>query len=132
MRTAVAVLAGASVVLVPMGVHAANPKCPTYFTTAVVHTVGDHVRGKACFRDSTDNWQFQDTYADGMGVNLRIPYDGNPGTAARWINDSDGSNNGWIVVYSDYVDNKTIFPAVCSIDFETGNNYGCTVRTMLS
>lgn len=50
---------------------AANPACSSGFVTSVVHvTADDHFRGKACYKEATDNWQFQDTYADGWSINF--------------------------------------------------------------
>ena len=105
---------------------AANPPCTSGFATAVVHTQGDdHFRGKACYKESTDNWQYQDTYADDWSAILTYPNDSLSGynTAV----DSNGSNNGWRTAYSSYPEGRKLSVGMCGYDFSANVDHGCTV-----
>lgn len=124
----VAVLAATAAVSVPAGpARAENPACPSSFAPAIVHVLGDHVRAKVCFRAATDNWRFQDTYSDGHGALFRPP--SNDLSRRLWLEDTDGANNGWRAHNSAYA-RGGITAGVCTMDFGTGVNHGCTTATI--
>ncbi|WP_377321787.1 hypothetical protein ACFJIY_21290 [Pimelobacter simplex] len=108
---------------------AENPACPANFAPVIVHLLGDHVRAKVCYRSDTDNWRFQDTYGDGHGALFRPP--SNDLARRLWLEDADGANNGWMTRNSDYP-RTTITAGICTMDFETGVNYGCTSATIVT
>lgn len=107
-----------------------NPACPSYFSPAVVHILGDHVRAKVCYRAEFDNWRYQDTHADGRGALFRPQ--SNDLQRRLWLEDADGANNGWRSHNSEYPENRSLVPGICTMEFETGVNYGCTTSTVVS
>ena len=106
-----------------------NPPCPTYFATAVINVQGDHFRGKACYRESTDNWQFQDTYADTQSTEFRYPENDLSGLDYGY--DTNGANNGWNTKYSEYPENRELAPQVCAYNKSTWVYYGCTSTSVM-
>lgn len=107
---------------------AANPTCPSGYTTAVVHTAGtENFRAKACYGESGDNWKFQDTYADGWSAEFKYPKNSLSGTnVAR---DTNGWNNSWITLDSEYPEDRSIGVTLCSVDYSANVIHGCTARS---
>lgn len=111
LRLAWSTLIGAWAAVVPSTAHAANPACPSGYTVAVIQTVGNHVRSKACYRESSDDWVFQDTYTDSYGATLAIP--SNDQSYKRYFDDRNGANNGWIRVDSEYTEDVNMIAGLC-------------------
>lgn len=111
---ALATVAGFVGVVVPSPAQAANPACPSGYAVAVIQTVGDHVRSKACYREATDDWVFQDTYADGYGTLFNVP--SNDQSYNRNFDDKNGANNGWIKVDSEYKEDVQMVASLCLVD----------------
>lgn len=110
---------------------AANPTCPSGYSTAVVHTAGtENFRAKACYGESGDNWKFQDTYADGWSAEFSYPK--NSLSGSNVARDTNGWNNSWITLDSEYPENQPLSVTLCSIDYSAGVIHGCTARSGIS
>ena len=108
---------------------AANPSCDSGFVAVVVHVTGDSeaFRAKACFRESTDNWEFQDTYVDGWSAVFNYPNNALTAQLRAW--DSDGANNGWNKLNMEYPEGRNMTISLCSHDRDAGVSHGCTARS---
>ena len=121
-------LAVGSLVGVASPVHAENPACDPGFVAVVVHVAGgsEAFRAKACFRESTDNWEFQDTHADGWSAAFSYPDNALSRQLRAW--DSDGAGNGWNKLNMEYPEGRRMTISLCSHDRDAGVSHGCTAR----
>lgn len=123
-----AAVAAIATLLVGSPASADNRACDSGFVKVIVHDFQSHWRAIACYKESTDNWEFQDTYSDGWSAEFTYPKDSLSGSyTAR---DSNGNNNAWIVKYSSYPENRWVIATLCSYDVSEGETHGCTTTTV--
>ncbi len=105
---------------------AANPACDPGFVQVLVHTAGtESYRAKACWAEVPDNWQYQDTYVDGWSAIFGYPRNSLTGDNLT-AKDTDGANNGWKTIDSEYPEGHELTISLCSYDFSAGVAHGCT------
>lgn len=109
--------------------HASNPACDAGFSGIVVHVAnGSEVfRAKACWRESVDNWEFQDTAIDGWSAVFNYPNNAVSAQLRAW--GSDGADNGWNKLFMEYPEGRSLTVSLCSHDRDAGISHGCTGRS---